>query len=190
MHRCVCVCRYFKTMYNKTLLDSVFVISAIIKVSVVISLSLRLNWQHLPRPSSLWISQKLLPIIVHCKGKHLAVTVTSSHIIMKLVYSKLLRWMRKTPCFIVIYFCLVTQRFSPQKWLRGRPVLNFRNLEISAICCWWSRGNVDQHQQQTKACPKHMDLQLIMIWHYDTQWPVPGSKLEGLNGVVAFTVIG
>ena len=79
MQRCVCVCRYFKTMYNKTILDSVFVISAIIKVSVVISLSIRLNWQHLPRPSSLWISQKLLPIIVHCKGKHLAVTVTSSH---------------------------------------------------------------------------------------------------------------
>ena len=153
------VCRYFKTTYNKTILDSVFVISAIIKGSVVISLSLRLNWRHLPRPSLLWISQKPHPIIVHCKGKHLAVTVTSSHIIMKLVYSKLLRWMRKTPCFFIVSFCLVTQRFSPQKWLRGRLVLNFRNLEIPAICCWWSRGNVDQHQQQTKACPKRMDLQ-------------------------------
>ena len=159
MQQCVCVCCYFKTMYNKTILDSVFVISAIIKVAVVISLSLRLNWQHLPRPSSLWISQKLLPIIVHCKGKHLAVTVTSSHIIMKLVYSKLLRWMRETPCFIIVSFCLVTRRFSPQKRLRGRLVLNFRNLELSAICCWWSRGNVDQHHQPTKACPKRMDLQ-------------------------------
>ena len=153
------VCRYFKTTYNKTILDSVFVISAIIKGSVVISLSLRLNWRHLPRPSLLWISQKPHPIIVHCKGKHLEVTVTSSQIIMKLVYSKLLRWMRKTPCFFIVSFCLVTQRFSPQKWLRGRLVLNLRNVEISAICCWRSRGNVDQHQQQTKACPKRMDLQ-------------------------------
>ena len=151
------VCRYFKTMYNKTILDLVFVLSTINKVAVVISLSLRLNWQHLPRPLSLSISRKPRPIIVHCKGKHLAVTVTSSHIIMKLVYSKLLRWMRKTPCFFIVSFCLVTQRFSPQKWLRGRLVLNLRNLEISPICCWWSRGNVDQ--QQTKACPKRIDLQ-------------------------------
>ena len=130
-----------------------FVTFTIIKVAVVI------KWQHLPRPSSLWISQKLLPIIVHCKGKHLAVTVTPSHIIMKLVYSKLLRWMRETPCYIIVSFCLVTRRFSPQKRLRGRLVLNFRNLELSAICCWWSRGNVDQHHQPTKACPKRMDLQ-------------------------------
>ena len=49
----------------KQLLDSAFVISRIIKVSVrVISLSLRLRLIALPRPKLFWISQKSHPIIV------------------------------------------------------------------------------------------------------------------------------